>query len=202
MAIFALVLEWSPSPARADGDPASDVLTSQTLFLGQDAGLSALQQAQLRAELSAARISGDQIRVAIIASSADLGSVTELWRQPQNYATFLGQELSLVYRGQLLVVMPNGLGTYGLRAAAGRSVLTEVRVRGLGATAVAAIQRIASASGHPITVPRVAPPPKPAQNDTISWVVFALGGALVAGAWAASLRARPPHLPRRNAAST
>jgi hypothetical protein len=203
MAIFALVLGWSPGPARADGDPASDVLTSQTLFLAQDAGVPAAQQAQLGAELSAARRSGYQIRVAIIASSADLGSVTELWRQPQTYAKFLGQELSLVYRGPLLVVMPNGFGTYRLgRAAAGQPVLTDVRVRGLGATALAAIQRLASASGHALPVPSATAPPKPGENDTVSWIVFAIGGALIAGAWAFSLRARPPHLPRRNAAST
>ena len=37
-------------------------------------------------------------RVAIIASPPDLGSVTELWHQPQNYARFLAQELTLIYR--------------------------------------------------------------------------------------------------------
>ena len=60
------------------------------------------QQAQLVALLAAARRSGYQLRVALIASSTDLGSVTELWRQPQSYAQFLGQELSLVYRGPVL----------------------------------------------------------------------------------------------------
>ena len=43
--------------------------------------------------------------------------MTELWRQPQNYARFLGQELSLVYRGTLLVVMPNGFGLESLNPA-------------------------------------------------------------------------------------
>jgi len=100
--------------ARADGDPASDVLVSQTLFLPQDAGVPANQQAQLDALLHAAQQSGYQIRVALIASPTDLGSVTELWRQPQNYARFLAQELSLLYRGPLLVVMPNGYGLYRL----------------------------------------------------------------------------------------
>jgi hypothetical protein len=35
-----------------------------------------------------------------------------LWRQPENYARFLGQELTLVNRAALLVVMPNGFGLY------------------------------------------------------------------------------------------
>lgn len=201
--ILALAWGWSASSARADGDPASDVLAQQALFLSQDAGVTTTEQAELGALLKAATSSGYQIRVAIIGSSTDLGSVTELWRQPQTYAKFLGQELSLVYRGPLLVVMPNGVGTYRLdRAAAGQSALTDVRVRGLGVTALAAIQRLASASGHPLPVPRATAVPKPGENDTVSWIAFAIGGALIAGAWAASLRALPPHLRRRNAAST
>jgi hypothetical protein len=99
--------------AWADGDPASDVLYSQSVFLPQDAGTSSHQRAQLGAVLQAARRSGFHLKVALIASPADLGSVTELWRQPRNYAMFLGQELSLVYGGALLVVMPNGFGVYG-----------------------------------------------------------------------------------------
>jgi hypothetical protein len=202
LAVFVLALAWSPGSAYADGDPASDVLAVQRLFLAQDAGVPAGQQAQLGAELSAAQRSGYQIRVAIIASSTDLGSVTELWRQPQSYAKFLGQELSLVYRGPLLVVMPNGFGTYGLgQAAAGLSALTGVRVRGLGAAALAAIQRLASTAGHALPIPSATASPKPGQNDTVSWIVFAIGGAFIAGAWVASLRARPPHLPHRNTAS-
>jgi len=84
MAIFVSALGWSARAAHADGDPASDVLASQTLFLSQDAGVTVRQQAQLSAVLGAAQRVGYQIRVAIIASPTDLGSVTELWRQPQN----------------------------------------------------------------------------------------------------------------------
>ncbi len=202
LAVFVLVLGLSPRSAHADGDPASDVLAVQTLFLAQDAGVPAAQQAQLAAELRTAQRSGYPIRVAIIASSTDLGSVTELWRQPQSYAKFLGQELSLVYRGPLLVVMPNGFGAYGLGpAAAGLSVLTGVQVRGLGPAALAAIRRLASTAGHALPIPSATAPPKPGQNDTVSWLVFAIGGAFIAGAWLASLRARPLHLPRRGPAS-
>ncbi len=65
----------------------------------------------------AAAKSGYPLRVAVIASPADLGSVTPLWRQPQAYAGFLGEELSLLYKGTLLVVMPDGFGLYGPGAA-------------------------------------------------------------------------------------
>ena len=115
IAILALAAGSLAASARADGDPASDVLATQSLFLPQDAGVPLAQQNQLTALLEAAASSGYQIRVAIIASSSDLGSVTELWRQPQTYARFLGQELSLVYHGPLLVVMPNGFGLESLK---------------------------------------------------------------------------------------
>jgi hypothetical protein len=198
------MLGWYPVAARADGDPASDVLTSQTLYLPQDAGVPATQQAELGAELTAARRSHYQIRVAIIASAADLGSVTELWREPENYARFLGAELSLVYRGPLLVVMPSGLGTYrlGPATAADQTALTDVRAGGLGAIALAAIRHLATASGHALPLPSAAPASKRGENHTVAETIFAIGIALIALAWAASLRARPPRLRRRDVAST
>jgi hypothetical protein len=196
MAIVVLSLAWSAGPVRADGDPASDVLATQTLFLPQDAGVPATQQARLGAELRAAGRNGYPIRVAIIASAADLGSVTALWRQPENYARFLGLELPLVYKGPLLVVMPNGLGTYrlGPYAATAQSALGDIRARGLGATALDAIQRLAAASGHTLPATRITPPSKPTTSDPASWIVFAIGSALIALAWTASLRSRPPRL--------
>lgn len=204
LAILTLALTRSPGPARADGDPASDVLATQTLFLPQDAGVPATQQAQLMAELTQAGRSGYPIRVAIVASAADLGSVTALWRQPENYARFLGLELPLVYKGPLLVVMPNGIGAYriGLAATTAHSALAEVRAQGLGATALDAIQRLAMASGHTLPAANITPRSRPAASETASWTVFALGSALIVLAWTASLRARPPRLRHRNTAST
>ena len=98
------------SIARADGDPASDVLVSQTVFLPSDAGVSGRQQAKLVELLRASAQAGFPVRVAVISSGYDLGSVTALWRKPRAYARFLGIELSLVHRQPLLVVMPNGFG--------------------------------------------------------------------------------------------
>jgi hypothetical protein len=195
MAVLALASGWAAGPARADGDPASDVLASQTLFLPQDAGVPASEQSQLGALLMSAQQSRYQIRVALIASPADLGSVTELWRQPQNYARFLGQELSLVYRGTLLVVMPNGYGLY--RAAShipgGRSAVAGAPDPGpdLATATLTTIQRLAAASGHTLPLPKATAPSNGGSPDTIAWVVFAIGAALIALAWTASLRARP-----------
>lgn len=100
----------APSIARADGDPASTVLVSQALFLPPDANASAQQGAQLRGLLRAAGQDGFPIRVAVIASDYDLGSVTALWRKPRTYVRYLRAELSHLHGAPLLAVMPDGLG--------------------------------------------------------------------------------------------
>lgn len=117
-----MALAWgSLAPAaRADGDPASDYLQANQVFLASEspaassnraeAPVASPAQVQLLSVVRAANRAGFAIRVAIVGSEYDLGSITELWRKPALYARFLGLELSSVYRGRLLVVMPNGLG--------------------------------------------------------------------------------------------
>jgi hypothetical protein len=209
VAVAALTLVAVPSVARADGDPASDVLATQPLFLPQDAGIPIAQQGQVSALLRASGSSGYPIRVALIATRSDLGSVTELWRRPQSYAQFLGQELSLVYRGPLLVVMPTGLGLYapGSDVAAERSVLASVRIppggAGLATAASSAVQRLAAAGGHSVAIPAPhAGAGQAGSTDTMAIVALAIGAALIVLAWALSLRARPPEwrTPRRSRA--
>jgi cytochrome oxidase Cu insertion factor (SCO1/SenC/PrrC family)/thiol-disulfide isomerase/thioredoxin len=147
--------------ARADGDPGSDVLVYQDLFAGSDAGLSVQQQVQLGDLLKTAAREGFPVRVAIIASPFDLGSVTELWRQPREYARFLGIELSLAYKQRLLVVMPNGFGFNwpGHSAAPGYRALGGIPIGSGGAglfnAAEAAVGKLALASG--VKLPSVAP---------------------------------------------
>jgi hypothetical protein len=203
LAMLALAGASAPA-ARADGDPASDVLATQRLFLPQDAAASSGQQAELTALVRQAGRNGYPIRVALIASATDLGSVTALWKQPQNYARFLGQELSLVYRGPLLVVMPNGFGLYnagpgGVAALGGPRATGQVA--GLTDAALTAIQSLASAAGHPVRIP---PPSADVgagghSTEILPFIVFAFGAALIALAWTASLRAQPLRLRRRQA---
>jgi hypothetical protein len=207
--ILALAWGWFAGSARADGDPASDVLATQSLFLPQDAGIPVGQQSQLTGLLRAAAASGYPIRVAIVASRADLGSVTGLWRQPQTYARFLGQELSLVYRGPLLVVMPDG---YGFSRQAGplpaaQSVLADLRKPGggteLGTAALTAVQRLAAASGYSIPIPPAAATASTSGGiGTIPLIALIVGAILIAVAWAVSLRARPPRLRSGNSSRT
>ena len=110
VATLAFVLTCAASPARADGDPASDYLIEQQLFLPIDGRISAQAETQLAQTVRDATERGFPIRVAVIWSPYDLGSVTALWRKPGPYARFLSAEITYFYKGRLLVVMPNGLG--------------------------------------------------------------------------------------------
>ena len=109
--LLALAVLFVAAPAaRADGDPASDYLLSQPTFLPPDAGIPTAYQNQLNQIVADAKANHYEIRVALIATPYDLGSVSVLNNKPKQYARFLGQELAFIYRGRLLVVMPNGLG--------------------------------------------------------------------------------------------
>ncbi len=146
-----LVAAVAAGSARADGDPASDYLLVQRVFVPYEAATAAKQKRDLTAAVTAANKAGFKIRVAVIESAYDLGSVTALWRKPQTYARFLGAELAFVYSQRLLVVMPNGFGFNWPKHSptAAYAVLAKVRltkgVAGLLESATAAVQALAKA---------------------------------------------------------
>ena len=145
----------APPLALADGDPASDVLASQLVYVPGDGDFAPAQTAQLDGLLAAARRAGVPVRVALIATQADLGSVTELWAKPQSYAEFLGQELAQVYRGRLVVAMPAGIGVYDIGKGGAQAPAAGVAAsRGsLVTTAMHAVEDLAAAAGHRLTPP-------------------------------------------------
>ena len=188
--------------AYADGDPASDVLAVQRLFLPTDAHVALRQQLQLSALLRESAHKGYPLRVAIIGSQNDLGSVTALWRRPQTYARFLGSELALVYHGTVLVVMPNGYGAdvtaLGTRTASGDTQLP-LPEQHLGSAAIVAVERFAASAGAPVSVATVRIPTAPRATDALPWLVFGLGLIPLMLAWGFSLRRQPLRLrARRN----
>jgi hypothetical protein len=97
--------------ARADGDPASDLLITQNVFVPFQAPDKS-ETDGLAKQVSAVYVGGDRIKVAVIGSKVDLGAIPSLFDKPTDYAKFLGQELSGFYIGPLLVVMPTGYGIY------------------------------------------------------------------------------------------
>jgi hypothetical protein len=120
LALLVLLAALVVIPAAlADGDPASDYLLGLQSFVPPDAGFSNADKQSLTRLLTGARqgtplpgasAGAYTIRVAVIASRYDLGSVTILDKKPKQYAHFLSQELRFVYKKRLLVVMANGYG--------------------------------------------------------------------------------------------
>jgi hypothetical protein len=137
-----------PADARADGDPASDFLITLDAFVPTDGGIPAADGQRLVGLLKDAKAKGFPVKVALIPKQDDLGAVTILWKQPQRYAKFLGQELFYVFRGKLLIVMPNGYGIYehGRPIAADRAFLDSLpppkSASDVAAAATVAVQRL------------------------------------------------------------
>jgi hypothetical protein len=110
--LLALLLALAPAVARADGDPASDVLITERVFYPYEIKIPRESAAKLAQTITRAREQGYRIRVAIIANEFDLGSAMMLYRRPQIYAKFLAQELALYHSEWVLTVMPNGYGIF------------------------------------------------------------------------------------------
>ena len=188
--------------ARADGDPASDYLLGQPTFIPPDAGISSADTQQLIDLIAGARRGGYTIRLAIIASRYDLGSITVLDKKPKLYAHFLSKELQFVYAKRLLVVMPNGYGVArnGQPAVAEQRVLdrlpppTVSRGPGLAGAAARALHALTANAGIKI----VAAPIGSARSSGSTtgrdrFVIASVAGVLVllAGAFGVYRRRRP-----------
>jgi hypothetical protein len=153
-AAVAAVAAILPAASFADSDPASDILPTQNVFLPYQPKVSPALARDLTGVTAAAAKAGYPIKVAIVATSADLGGAVSVFNQPARYAGFLGQEISFNNKQQpLLVVMPVGLGTFraGPRAPAAIARLkVGSGVDGMARTALDAVQKLAAAAGHPI----------------------------------------------------
>lgn len=220
LAILVAVLSAGvvAAPAWADGDPGSDVLVYQDMFAGSDAGLSVQQQVALGGLLKTASGAGFPIRVAIIASRSDLGSVTALWRKPSSYARFLGLELSLAYKQRLLVVMPNGFGFnwpgHSPASAYGRLARIPIKPGGLFLAAQTAVRALAAAHGTKLGPTSAAPASSGAQPSgggvtgagasgrgtdnlvaVVALALFALAGLAIAARRVLARRQSPLRVP-------
>jgi hypothetical protein len=101
-----------PGGAFANGDPASDVLPFQQVFLPYEAPISSSAATRLKKTVAVANQKGYKIRVALIPFTGDLGTAVGLWRKPQPYSEFLGEEIAFSYTGRTLIAMPSGFGLY------------------------------------------------------------------------------------------
>lgn len=188
IAAVVLLAGASGQAARADGDPASDYLLGQKVFLPIDAKFPAKEAAQLTGLVDAANKAGFKIRVAVIWSDYDMGSVTSLYRRPQTYAKFLGLEISFVYKQRLLVVMPNGFGFHrpGHSPSAEYALLSKIAIppgpSGLIAAASTAVKRLAAASGVVVSAPTHVTTPAQRNTQDREVILAAVLGALALAA--------------------
>ena len=176
----------SASVARANGDPASDYLLTQNVFLPFTQTIHQNEVKRLDALLKEANKQHYRIRVAIILSPSDLGTAFSLYNKPQKYSEFLGLELSFVYRDRLLVVMPKGYGNSvnGDPDPKAAQALKNLPPPGRDATkeveaAIVAVQRLAAADGQKLEVPNVSKGSTSRDRITIAAAATA-GVALIA----------------------
>ena len=143
--------------AQANGDPASDVLLVNQVYIGPEVPISNADRDALTKTVAAANERGYPIRVALIPFTSDLGTAVSLWRHPQDYAKFLGSELAFVYTKRLLIAMPFGFGIYHRNRPVAKEQRVLARIRpGRTPTAVAqqttkAVRALAASEG--ITLP-------------------------------------------------
>jgi hypothetical protein len=181
-ALAAVLCLLAAPAAHADGDPASDYLLSVSAFVPPDANVPSADAAQLRAVLAAAKARGYEIRVALIATTYDMGTVATLFEQPKQYARFLGQELFFVYKGRLLVVMPNGYAVSrgGKLVPSAQQLVGTLPAPGnsghaLATGATAAVRKLAAAAGVTVPAPKVAP----AKSGSGYWLLIGIVALVV-----------------------
>jgi hypothetical protein len=182
-----------PALARADGDPASDVLLGENVFYPYQPAVSATLQKQLNAETAAAARAHFPIKVALIESKIDLGVITQLFGKPQQYAKFLDQEISYPSPLPLLVVMAAGYGTEGLPPGVREAVPSLRQPAGtssnsLAEAALTAVRTLARADGHPL--PAVAGATGSGGGATLYIVIGLVAAALASAAAAVATRRR------------
>jgi len=181
--------------ARADGDPASDVLLGESVFYPYSPAVSAPVQEALNAATAAAARAHFPVKVALIASPIDLGVIPEMFGKPQKYADFLDQEISFQTHQPLLVVMSDGYGVQGLpaaatAAAAGLPKPASGRSDDLARAATVAVRRLAAAAGHPLGAGGSGSASTGSGPNVVLIVVIAAAAVLAAGA-VVVMRRRP-----------
>ena len=183
-ALAMLGCVWAPT-ASADGDPASDALVVQSVFYPYSTSVPAISRRSLGNAVRAAARAGAAVKVAIIAHSSDLGSITALYGKPEQYARFLHTEISYGHSVRLLVVMPSGDGTAGFPPGVARSLhgvapAGDASGAALAYAATRAVLRLTGAArrggGLPDTGARAG------GGQTVLLLVLILAAVLVSGA--------------------
>jgi hypothetical protein len=200
--LLLLVLALAPpSPAHADGDPASDTLLLQDVFLPYAPGVPDALGKTVTDLLKTTRKAGFPLKVAIIAKPQDLGAVPQYFDKPQAYAPFLQSEIAFNSKKPLLIVMPSGYGLAGMPVGIENSLdgldpPKSANGEDLGRAAVTAIVKLSEAAGHPVPTPKLPKASGGGGGGTSPLLVFGVPVALLAlGGLLAALRRRQDTAP-------
>jgi hypothetical protein len=184
--LVAVLVACALAPAAlADGDPASDTLITSQVFYPYYSNTPKPAVNRLQQTVADANKRGFTIRVAVITSPYDLGSVSALWHKPQPYARFLSLELAFAYKGRVLVVSPNGFGYVdGTKPdPATLKILEKVPIgtgtEGLLLTADRAVRVLAARSGYKLPAAASVKGGSGSSMDTIVIAIAAVIGALI-----------------------
>lgn len=113
--LAALGVSLPPSGALADGDPASDVLITNSLYTPVAQRISPPVMKQLKSTIEQANAGGFKVRVALILDRTDLGAVPQLFGHPARYAKLLSGELYYAWKGAIVAVQPSGIGVQNIK---------------------------------------------------------------------------------------
>jgi hypothetical protein len=131
-AIVALLALLVVPSARADGDPASDILFGDNVFLSLVSPQTNAQGKELERLTAAAAKEGFVLKVAIVKAPTDLGAIPQLYGHAGKYAKFLRTELTWGgFKGTLIVVMngkPGGVAAAGPGAAPASTRLSKLTI--------------------------------------------------------------------------
>jgi hypothetical protein len=198
LALVLLLLGLVAAPAvRADSDPPSDVLISQSVYFPYSPPVSRGIGAILTRVVDDAKKAGYPVRVAVVSSDYDLGSIPDLLGRPQSYAPFLQREISFNRRRPLLVVMDGGFGTADAGSGAAAALASLPKPAGgsdaLARSAILAVPKLAGAAGHRVATPVLpAAAGKGGGKSGTPWWVFVAPLVLVGLAVAVLTRRRGP----------
>jgi hypothetical protein len=175
-----------PAGALADGDPASDVLISSTLYTPVAQKISPPVLQQLQRTIEQANAGGFQVRVALILDRTDLGAVPQLYGNPTSYVRLLSAELFYVWKGAVIAVQPSGIGVANIKplapaqaAANTINVAKPATADALAQAATTAIRKIAPLERSSITFTSDGSTAASTSSSSSSSTTKVLGGVLI-----------------------
>src|SRR3954447_12679703 len=192
MLLAAVIAVTATAVESADGDPASDVLPSQDAYCPSQPPVSKELVTALDGLLKDVRKRGYPIKVALAETAGDLGSLSQLFNDPQRYTNVLASELPANPHGKvkdelhLLVVMPGGIGGQNLgdkvdAALAPVKIDTKAQSDGLARAALEAVARVATANGVKTEVPKVSSGSDSDGGGGPSAVIWVILGVVIVG---------------------